>query len=222
MPKHAKRSNRSGSSRSGAAVTAALSLSQVWDLKLARSKDSCHVRDRVPVGVIGATTGLASSLTPVSIANTNGSSTTPGIFGNRVYAIGTNYARYRVNRLLATYRPIVGTTTAGIVGIGFLDDATATFTNEGTVGYIEELRCSHNDSCYRDIEVEWKPIDSSIWYYVFPDVAATQTTADQRLEYPCSFATVVQYGVAGTISYGLSSLYFDITFEGAVNASNAP
>jgi hypothetical protein len=213
---------KNGRNRSRIAVTSApsLSLSQLWDSKLARTKDSCHLSDRVPIGPLVSSTGISSSVFPISVVTTNGSSVTPGALGQRVFAIGQNYTRYRVNRLLATYRPIVGTTTAGLVGIGFSDDPINGFANVSNPGFIEELRCSHADSVYREIEVEWKPIDKTAWYFVQPDVTAVQTTADQRLEYPCALCVSLQFATAvASTTYALVSLYYDITFEGAESAN---
>jgi hypothetical protein len=177
------------------------------------------VCDRVPFGSLTTATGATSTIVPATVVTTNGSTTAPGLFGQRVYSIGLNFTRFRINRLLACYRPAVGTTTNGVVAVGFVDDPLPGFVNVTGVNFVEELRCSHADSIYREVEVEWKPVDPSVWYYVQPDVTATQTTADQRLECPCAIAITIALGPAVATTFGIMSLYYDITFEGADSSS---
>jgi hypothetical protein len=141
------------------------------------------------------------------------------LFGVRVANIAPNFQRFRITRLLACWRPIFGTSTSGRVGVGFSDDPFPTASlipTPVTPVQIDELRCSHVDSIYRDVEVEWRPIEPSTWYYVDPTIGGS--AADQRLEYPGALTAAIDQssvaGLAGTIA-----LYYDITFEGAVDPS---
>jgi hypothetical protein len=130
--------------------------------------------------------------------------------------------RYRINRLLAVYRPATSTAATGITGIGFVDDPD-TLTPEGTpqtLVSLEELRCSHTDSVYRDIEVEWFPIDKTAWYFCAPSSTGSLTGADIRMETPVAFASAVAFATPSMfLTLGVTYLYYDITFVGAVDPS---
>jgi len=213
--------NRRGGRNGGSSTrtVTALSASQAWDKTLATAKDRCRVNDRVPYAVITSSTGTTNSFAPLAPIATNGTTTVPGIFGQRVYSIAQNYTRYRINRLLICYRPIVGTTTAGLIGIGVSDDP-APSPQPGTTTQVAELRCSHVDSVYREIEIEWRPVQPGTWFFV--DSAIAQDQADYRLEFPGALATALSYGASAATNYGQVYLYYDITFEGATeNQSGA-
>jgi len=211
MPSKQRRRGGKGSGGIPRTVTA-LSASQAWDKKLAVSKDRCRVNDRVPYSTVTSSTGTANAFTPLSPIFTNGTSTIAGIFGQRVYSIAQNYTRYKINRLLICYRPIIGTTASGLIGIGVSDDPAPTPQPGSTVA-IGELRCSHVDSVYREIEVEWRPTSVGTWYFV--DAAVAQDQADYRLEYPGGLAFALSYGAVAAQTYGQLYIYYDITFEGA-------
>jgi len=215
MPKNGRRKSKA-SGRRNPQVVASLSLSQVWDSKLARTKDACHLSDRVAFAPFTATSTFATTILPSPIVFISGAYAA-GALGQRVFNIGQNYLRYRINRLLACYRPVTGTSSSGIVGIGFADDPFPASTQQpGTFTSIEGLRCSHADSIYREIEVEWRPIDPKKWYFVDPDPSTSQSVADQRLEIPVSLYASMQFGSFSTATaFGALTLYYDITFEGA-------
>jgi len=211
MPRHAKKNGRKSRSGDGRVVTS-LSASQFWDRKLATAKDACRVSDRIALGAFTVNSGGTFSFgSPLSPAVSNGTSSVAGLFGQRVFTLGGNFLRYRINRLLACYRPIVGTNVSGLAGLGFLDDVDVSTTAE-TVASIQELRCSHSDSIYREIEVEWRPVDPGCWYYFLPDNG--RDDADSRLQWPGSLVFGVQY-TSASIVVGQIDLYYDITFEGA-------
>jgi hypothetical protein len=197
----------------------ALSMSQVWDHKLAVSKDMCHVSDRTTVvAVLNGTVATFNANFPISINLSNTTSVIPGNLGARMNSLGAAFLRYRINRLLACWRPVAGTTTSGRIALGFLDDAfPAAAETPGNAITVTDLRCSHSDSVYRDIEVEWRPIDSGKWYYV--DVAAAGLSADQRLAVPCILAVAGDSLPTTATNYGGVTLYYDVTFEGATSVS---
>jgi len=219
MPSKQRRGRRVG--RSNRSTTVVTQLSQGWDLKLASAKDSCHLSSRVlafsPVALTGGAPVLSGSI--VSPEIWNGTSVVSGVLGQRPFSIGANYLRYRINRLLACWRPAVGTQFNGRCAVGFFDDPApgGAFVSP-TLAIISDLRCSHEDSIYRDIEVEWTPIDKTRWYYV--DAESTISNADIRLESPCA-VTVTQdnYGTGFVGLLGSLTLYYDMTFEGAVDSS---
>jgi hypothetical protein len=218
-----KSRNRSGGSTKS---VVALSLSQKWDSILASSKDSCRISDRVIIGNVTGASNILGPGIPVSpsITPTTGTVPTAGLLGGRPFLLSQLFFRYRINRLLVCYRPVVGTTTSGAVALGFLDDPDPEFPI-GTPGQttplsyfaIDELRCSHVDSVYREVEVEWKPIDKTTWYFTTP--SPTATVADQRMEYPVALAIAAAFLPATSMTYGISQLYYDITFEGAYDPS---
>jgi len=223
MPGNGKRkgSRRKSGSRVGRVVTS-LSASQAWDRKLASSKDTCHLSDRMPLGLISTTSaGSLSYYQPLTITNSSGSVQVAGLFGNRVFSIGVNYLRYRINRLLACYRPIVGTSTSGLAALGFADDGgiEALQGTTASTSLIQEFRCSHSTSIYREIEVEWKPVDPSVWYYV--ESAASNSVSDYRFEYPGTFLFAINNGPA-SVNVGQVDLYYDITFDGEADNAVAP
>jgi hypothetical protein len=223
MPKsNGKRSSRR--SRPSTVVTS-LSASEKWDRVLANSKDTCRIVDRVtPFGLTTTTAGTPVSLfAPLGPFSTNGSVLATGIFGSRVASIAPNFTRFRVNRVLACWRPIVGTTTFGRVGLGFDDDPFGTTTispTPTTVVTIDELRCSHTDSVYKDIEVEWRPVEAKTWYFV--DATIAGSSADQRLEYPAALAVAADNTNIATQALGSVVLYYDLTFEGAIDSTTNP
>jgi len=221
MPgKKSGRGKRGGGGGAKSAV-AALSRSEVWDRSLAIRKDSCHVSDRVSLGSLTGTPSGGNLFVPfvtlAPAAITSGVAG-PGVLGTRVYDLARCFTRYRINRLLAVYRPVVGTTTAGIAGVAFLDDPD-TAPTEGipqTVISASELRCSHTDSVYRDIEVEWRPVDGKTWYYTDP-AQATPSGADLRFQSPVAIGSGAAFVSGTNVSFGVLYLYYDITFEGAVD-----
>jgi hypothetical protein len=188
---------------------------------LARAKDICHVSDRVsPLSLTlsGAVATFTGSV-PISVYQTNGTTVSSGILGLRVSDIGGCFVRYRINRLLACWRPICGTNTSGRIGIGFADDAFPyAGQTPGNDVAITDFRCSHSDSVYRDIEVEWTPIDKNKWYYV--DINVTGSSADQRLAVPALLVYAGDGLPTTTTTYGGVTLYYDLTFEGASSASS--
>lgn len=184
--------------------------------------------DRVYLGTLGGTSNAAGNVpqSPVVLQPIvyNGTTYVAGALGGRVFDIAQCFTRYRINRLLATYRPIVGTTTAGNAAVGFIDDPD-NITPEGfptTVLAVNELRCSHVDTIYRDIEVEWRNIQPSTWYFTDPASTATASGADIRLESPVSFIGGLGFTAPSTsITAGGIYLYYDITFEGAEDPSGS-
>jgi hypothetical protein len=111
----------------------------------------------------------------------------------------------------------VGTTTAGVLGIGLVDDPDPVLSagTGSTLTYsaVDEFRCSHADSVYREMEVEWKPLDKTVWYYTTPSPASS--VADQRDQYQVGFSYAGAYLPAVSTTLGVLQLYYDITFEGA-------
>jgi len=207
---------KGGRKRGGNNSVVALSKSQLWDQTLARAKDACHLTDRIALGTVTTVASGAynafTTLTPIAYAS---GVYVPGSFGQRVFNIARNYARYRINRLLLCYRPVLGTTTTGIFATGFVDDPNTSLIPSISIPTVDELRCSHSDSVYREIEVEWKPIDTSLWYFTAPDPVTSQSLADYRFESPVAFAGAVGYTASQSQTLGVLQLYYDITFEGA-------
>jgi hypothetical protein len=213
--KNGRRRNQSSSGSGRGQVVTSLSASMAWDKKLAVRKDSCTVNDRVPNLLASTAATSYTFFGPLGPTMWNGTSTVAGAFGARVFSISQCFLRFRINKLLACWRPIVGTTTPGIAGVGFVDDPDPLIAEQpGTVALIQELRCSHTDSVYRDIEVEWSPLDPKAWYYVDPD-PATQSVADLRMQNQCALAVSAQYLNTGTGNLAQVTLYYSITFEGA-------
>jgi len=215
------RKNRKGNRGvSSTRVVTALTASQSWDRQLSTHKDRCVVTDRVLLtNIISATGGLSGSaqfLSPLIVA---AGAVTAGLFGNRIADLSACFLRYRIRKLLACYRPVCGTTTSGLIGLGFIDDAvpSPTTTPTSTLA-IDELRCSHVDSVYREIEVPWSPIDPKTWYYVDPAAALDQ--ADARLQYPGSIVYSLESGPGGSTTYGRVQIYYTIEFEGATATSS--
>jgi hypothetical protein len=227
MPKNGNK--KVGRARGRAAVTTALSLSESWDLKLAKSKDSCRLVDRVLLSSLTssgvATSGPIFVVSPQVAGPTSGAPPAQGTLGNRAFQLSTVFLRYRINKLLLCWRPVVGTNTSGAVAIGVVDDPSYTAssgTTNPSLSYVavDELRCSHAASVYASQEVEWKPLDTTAWYYCTPDPVSMPSVADLRLEYPCSVVGAANYcsAVSGT-TLGVFQLYYDITFEGAIDSS---
>jgi hypothetical protein len=217
MPKNGKRGKKNGNGRGGGTVTS-LSKSQMWDAQLARTKDACHLSDRLIFVTLTSGAGLLSTSIPITVTGYSSGSYVQGTLGSRVFNIGQNYARWRVNRLLACYRPVVGTTTPGVLAVGFVDDPNTSLVPTTTYTTVDEARCSHADSVYREIEVEWRPIDRSIWFYTAADPLTSQSLADYRFESPCSLNIASAFTAAST-TFGICQLYYDISFEGAQNAN---
>lgn len=222
MPKNGRRKRSSRGPRGGTVVTS-LSASQAWDRRLASAKDTCRINDRIALGAITTNTGGSYSYFNIlAPASNSGTAIGVGLFGQRVFSIGVNFYRYRINRLLACYRPIVGTGTAGLTAVGFADDSEYDTNRQtpNTVALVQELRCSHSTSVYREIEVDWKPVDPKTWYYV--QAVESNSASDYRFESPGALVFAAAYAPASTV-IGQIDLYYDITFEGSdVATSGAP
>jgi len=208
MPPHSKRTSRRNG-RVGPRSVQELSQSETLDRQLAKRSDKISLKDKTLVGIISGTTVLTNTS-----FNLNPAVSTS--FGSRVSAISSYFTRYRILKLLVRYTPVVGTATSGRVALGFLDDAT---NDEGslptTVGQVAALRCARVDSPYRDIELEWKPIDPMKWYYT----VGTVTGTDQRFTTPAALIISTD-SFATSVTAGSFSFYYTIEFEGAITASN--
>jgi len=195
----------------------ALSASQVWDRRLANFKDSCTLSDRISVATL-TTVGSSSQFGPLYIRPLILSSgvLAPGSLGSRVGDVALCYLRYRINRLLLCYRPIVGTATPGVFATGFADDpAILGAITPGNTNAVEELRCSHANSVYREIEVPWEPVDRKVWFYCDP-TSTSPTSAELRQDCPCVLLSAIDFGPS-TTTIGSLYVYYSITFEGAVS-----
>jgi hypothetical protein len=110
----------------------------------------------------------------------------PTTFGDRIVTVANIFARWRIVKLIVQLPP--AGTGGSAIAFGITDD----FIGEGgsspapsTFNEVLELRCSRtNLSTVNPSEIEWKPLDSSKWYYTQPGASG-----DNRLVFPGSLST---------------------------------
>jgi len=188
----------------------ALSMSERWDLQLARSKDSCRLQGKY---FNFSSVTLTAVTTTVNVATLTTGTSLSGSLGNRAYNIGRNYTRYRINKLLVRAYPQNSAVDVDtLVAFSFIDDPSS--IQPTTFSDIAEMRASRtalgNRQDSANLELVWTPIDKSKWYYVLDD---NSSLSDARLSSPCSFIAITATS-GGTCTF---SLYYDITFEGATD-----
>jgi len=201
----------------------ALTLSQSIDLQLARKADKIDLKGKVSFGLQTVTAGSLAFNTPLAISFFNGSSVVAGPFGTRVNQIAACFLRWRIAKLLVVWRPVLGTNSAGRVCLAFLDDNS----REGSalplptgVDEAMDLRCSHVDSIYRDIEVPFSPIDPSKLYYTDATMvgASGTVTSDPRFSTPATLVVNADSAGSGvTAVAGTLEMYYTLSFEGAID-----
>jgi len=134
----------------------------------------------------------------------------PAALMDRVGYAAAIYSRYRIKNIRLRYKTSSATTTRGALAIGFLDDAAeSNFTgNILTFDQIINLRCSQDDSLWKDFTVNWTPLDPKKWYY-------TNTSAsDNRFSSPCTiFAAFDLTAISGTAATYLGSCRIDYAIE---------
>jgi hypothetical protein len=188
----------------------ALSMSERWDLQLAKSKDSCHLNGKFWNFSSIATTLVA---TTVTVADLSTGSATVGTLGLRAFNIAKNYTRYRINKLLFRAFPANAAIDVDTsVAFAVIDDPSS--VQPTSFDQLANFRCSRaalgNRQDSSNLEFEWVPVDRSKWYYVLDD---NVSLADARFAAPCTFVAICGT-TAGTCTF---QVYYDITFEGATS-----
>jgi len=164
-----------------------------------------HFRQRLAPVVTTVTTGVISNqvmtLSPLSI-------------GDRPAAMAALFQRYKFRNLKATYRSATGTTTAGNLIMGFIDDVDPANTNP-TADQILNLRRSAEFAVFKDHTVTWSPVDSSRWYYTATDGSAL------RFQIACALTWIsdVATSLTSVSTVGVIDLEGDIVFDGATLVS---
>jgi len=198
-----KKGNKSG--RSGSRVTTVVSLSNSWDLKLARSPERLRLTGKNPLGVLLSGTVSGEYL---GVATYGSGAPTTGVLGERPFILSTIFQRYKIIKLL--FRIIPQAAVTGLVAVGVSDDPDG--YAPVVAGAIGELRCSRVISISNpgdtNCEFEWAPIDKSQWYYCNP--LPTPTNADERLQNVASLTGIT----TGTGNTAYLDIYYDILFEG--------
>jgi len=181
-------------------VQTALTQSEVWDTRLAVSKDSCRVQQRLLLAIgVGATLTTYTPFPGGAGAN----------MGARVNTLGSCFSRWRLNRVLLRLLPQV----AGTCSVGFIDDPDSVITPTA-VPAINDLRCSRSFSTLLtdsgSWELEWTPVDRKKWYYT--SIVASPSVSDVRFVAPFSI-----YAIGSASGLASIQVYMDITFEGAAD-----
>lgn len=135
----------------------------------------------------------------------------PTVIGNRVSAVAGIFTRWRIRRLRVKYVPQVGSTTAGAMAMGFLDDVGTSAEGTGVANYSEtiNLRQSNSSAIWQVSTINYRPQDPDKWYYTTGD------GSDPRFEIPCC---IVSYGsgLSNSTTYGNFVIQYILEFKGAV------
>jgi hypothetical protein len=148
--------------------------------------------------------GIFSGSSPNSLS--------PASLGGRPSIFGELFTRYRFVSLGIKYIPHIGSTTAGALAIGFLDDTLAS-GSENLTDYLAtvQLRTTFETQVWSKAGITWKPIDKEKWYYTQTESSA----GDNRL---VNQTALIGNGIGLSAStvYGSLIVSYVIEFEGAL------
>jgi hypothetical protein len=130
-----------------------------------------------------------------------------------VGTVSTVFTRFRIKNLRFSYRNFVGSTQAGMITYGVLDDDAAiggTSYIPNTRDQILNLRRSCETNVWKNNSLQWSPLDKSKWYYTNSDEAAI---GDDRFTVPGTLVALVT-NEGGSASTGFIDVVYTIEFSG--------
>lgn len=149
-------------------------------------------------------------------------------FGDRALAVGAAFLRYRFNWVRFKFRSNVSPTgdiisgsslgTTGSYAMGVSDDTDETSTTLTTADQVLNLRCSLENSAWKDGTILWRPVDRSKVYYVNGE----NTVGDARFTLAGIFTWLTDQpiNIAGSAtSPGIIEVEYSITFSGATTVA---
>jgi len=150
--------------------------------------------------------------TPASGTSSTGFAFNLANLGPRVSTISALFTRFRIIALRIRFVPTVGSTTAGLLTLGVVDDTDTVAT--GTTISPEQCRISSENSIWRNVTLYWEPIDKEKWYYT-SNSTVSDTTPDPRLTTPATL--VMATGGGAPVSTLVGNIYVDyeIVLKGA-------
>jgi len=158
----------------------------------------------LPVVTAAAGNGVINALTNLVIA--------PTTLGARPLIVAGIYSRWKVNSLTLRYIPAVGSTTAGALAIGVLDDDNLAAETTGLTTYVAtvQLRTALETQVWQKSSLRWTPVDPTRWFYIDTESAAP----DERLLVP---GTIFGNGtgVSALTTYGTLMVDYILSFKGA-------
>lgn len=200
--KSRKPSTRRRAQRSVGSTIAAQSLTNQFQRQLGVRNDAITVKSK-SVGIL-------------TFSNTGGTVTQleviPSNFSGLVAAMAPVYTRWRLLKLIVSWKSGFPTSSQGRTHIGILDDVTA---DEGTPPTttlaVSQCRAYSSEAIYRDNEVEWKPLrngkpENQPW--LFLDIKAGD---ELRTQIPCTVLVAFDATQTGTSAV---DMYYTLQFSG--------
>lgn len=139
----------------------------------------------------------------------------PAQLGDRVNNVAVNFNRYRIRSLRFELRSKMPTTTYGTYVAGVDDDAEIDTTLPSpTEQAILDYRVSRERHAFLDLNLNWRPLDASRWYYVNEGVGSS---AIDRFVTPCVYTLFSSdnFGVGTSTQVFSLDVHYAIEFAGA-------
>jgi hypothetical protein len=173
---------------------------QAFEKSLAQGSDSCPLKGKFYLPVVGTTA------TPTSILILG-----PSALGGRASVLATVFSRYKFKYLRFKFMSSTGSSAPAAVSLGILDDAS---TAEGdfpiTLAALAEFRCSATKFSNETVPTEfmWTPVDKSLWYYT----EAGSSGSDQRL-----VNSGILIGASSASCSNSIEVDYSLVFKGAID-----
>jgi hypothetical protein len=136
----------------------------------------------------------------------------PTVLGDRPAGISVFYTRFRIKNLKFMYKSLAASTQQGLVTMGVTEDADATSTLTSR-DQILNLRRSTENTAWKDMSLNWSPVDRNKWYYVNYALLGADNT---RFDTPGTFYVVGSgNGAAAAFSGGFVDVQYTIELTGA-------
>jgi len=173
---------------------------QAFEKSLAQGSDSCPLKGKFYLPVVGTTA------TPTSILILG-----PSALGGRASVLATVFSRYKFKYLRFKFMSSTATAAPAAVSLGILDDAS---TAEGdfptTLSALAEFRCSATKFSNETVPTEfmWTPADKLLWYYT----EAGSSGSDQRL-----VNSGIVIGASSATCSSSIEVDYSLVFKGAID-----
>lgn len=139
----------------------------------------------------------------------------PVNLGSRPQIAANIFSRYRFKRLQIKYVPQVGSSTAGAIALGIIDDTPTAATAELYATYAQTvaMRKSSESQIWQRTSFSWSPVDQD-WLFTTTDLQASRFEIQAAL-------VVNGLGLSASTTYGTIIINYEIQYKGALTPDTA-
>jgi hypothetical protein len=137
---------------------------EAFEASLSRGTDATVLRGKLALTA-------NTSVTPAAVLALN-----PSSLGVRCSAIAAIFSRYRFKYVRIKFLNGLGAIGTNFGALGVQDDIGLTLNTPTSVSGVLELRCSGSAFNNQTIptQIEWTPVDKSLWYYTINDLTESR------------------------------------------------